>query len=366
MSLKRLFLRLLPAVALAAACTSGPQPATLSVLNESDADRPNEMVAVSAADLLGRLQLSDTSQFVILNAHGLSVPYQVTYDGLVLFRATVPAGGRATYTVQEGDPLPFAAEVQNSESDSLLAWSDDHMAYLSPCAELGSAAFVLPPDETWQRGLSAPDEALPAPVRQALQAATAYEGGRLMLVGHDSLAPMPGWREYEVLDGGPLRFTLKLLDAPLPLSGESLRATRIVQLDAGNRLNKVTVRLEGNHTPVRLAALLPLRSSTATALAETGSGLVAVADTAPTPSREVTFAGCVLPTAPLKAGVRHKKAAGAAGYAFAMQQVEGASEFTYYFGATHQDEQFPTWQAWVDYLAWQARCLRAPLRVVLK
>ena len=80
---------------------------TVTVTNPLAMERSNEMVEVSMETVTDRLGLADTAQIVVLNADGQQVPYQITYDGKVIFPAAIAAGGTATYTIQTGTPEAF-------------------------------------------------------------------------------------------------------------------------------------------------------------------------------------------------------------------------------------------------------------------
>ena len=62
------------------------QDVTVTVTNPLAMERSNEMVEVSMETVTDRLGLADTAQIVVLNADGQQVPYQITYDGKVIFR----------------------------------------------------------------------------------------------------------------------------------------------------------------------------------------------------------------------------------------------------------------------------------------
>lgn len=61
------------------------------------------------------------------------------------------------------------------------------------------------------------------------------------------------YREYEVLDNGPLRTTFKLTFEPEELNGQTISLTKTISLDAGQHFNKVAVDLknqQAERTPV--------------------------------------------------------------------------------------------------------------------
>lgn len=90
------------------------------------------MVEVSMETVTDRLGLADTAQIVVLNADGQQVPYQITYDGKVIFPAAIAAGGTATYTIQTGTPEAFDVKACGRcypERMDDMAWENDLVAF---------------------------------------------------------------------------------------------------------------------------------------------------------------------------------------------------------------------------------------------
>lgn len=61
------------------------------------------------------------------------------------------------------------------------------------------------------------------------------------------------YREYDILDNGPLRTTFKLVYEPEELNGQTIAITKTISLDAGQHFNKIEVALENQQaesTPV--------------------------------------------------------------------------------------------------------------------
>ncbi|TYR37336.1 DUF4861 domain-containing protein [Sphingobacterium phlebotomi] len=61
------------------------------------------------------------------------------------------------------------------------------------------------------------------------------------------------YREYQILDNGPLRTTFKLSFEPEELNGQTISLTKTISLDAGQHFNKVIIDLENQQsesTPV--------------------------------------------------------------------------------------------------------------------
>ena len=102
--MKKIFLAV--ATALAMFSCSQKEPVTVTITNPLSIDRNGEMVEISMAEITGKLQLPDTAQVIVLDENGLEVPYQITYDDMLIFPASVKGDASAVYTIAEGTPQP--------------------------------------------------------------------------------------------------------------------------------------------------------------------------------------------------------------------------------------------------------------------
>ena len=98
--MKKIFLAV--ATALAMFSCSQKEPVTVTITNPLSIDRNGEMVEISMAEITGKLQLPDTAQVIVLDENGLEVPYQITYDDMLIFPASVKGDASAVYTIAEG------------------------------------------------------------------------------------------------------------------------------------------------------------------------------------------------------------------------------------------------------------------------
>ena len=92
-------------LALFTAC--GPKQSTdftVTVTNDQAFDR-EEMVEVPISEVAKKVQLIDEEQYIILDAEGNQVAYQITYDDNLLFPTNVKAGDKAVYTIAVGEPI---------------------------------------------------------------------------------------------------------------------------------------------------------------------------------------------------------------------------------------------------------------------
>ena len=104
---------------------------TITVSN-SDKVQRQELVEVSAQDVYAKLGIKQGDKFIVKNALGQQVAYQVTYDGKLLIDASVRPGGTADFTVMPGEPKPmktFVCGKQYPERVDDIAWENDRTAY---------------------------------------------------------------------------------------------------------------------------------------------------------------------------------------------------------------------------------------------
>ena len=104
---------------------SQKEPVTVTITNPLSIDRNGEMVEISMAEITGKLQLPDTAQVIVLDENGLEVPYQITYDDMLIFPVSVKGGASVTYTIAEGTPQPVdvvACGRQYPERLDDVAW----------------------------------------------------------------------------------------------------------------------------------------------------------------------------------------------------------------------------------------------------
>ena len=128
--MKKIFLAV--ATALAMFSCSQKEPVTVTITNPLSIDRNGEMVEISMAEITGKLQLPDTAQVIVLDENGLEVPYQITYDDMLIFPASVKGDASAVYTIAEGTPQPVdvvACGRQYPERLDDVAWENDRAAY---------------------------------------------------------------------------------------------------------------------------------------------------------------------------------------------------------------------------------------------
>ena len=242
---------------------SQKEPETVTITNPLSIDRNGEMVEISMAEITGKLQLPDTAQVIVLDENGLEVPYQITYDDMLIFPASVKGDASAVYTIAEGTPQPVdvvACGRQYPERLDDVAWENDRAAYRAygpALQEKGERAFGY---DIWTKSVSEPvvedryDGDLNRGISYHVDHGNGMDcyavgptlGGGTAALFPDSTIVYPYcYKDCEILDNGPLRFTAKLVYNPLVVKEDSsVIETRIISLDKGSQMNKTVVSFD--------------------------------------------------------------------------------------------------------------------------
>ena len=247
-------------------------PVTVTVGNPSGMQR-QEVVELDAASVFQRLGISGGRQFVVKNALGFEVPYQLTYDGKLLIEACVAPKGQATYTITKGEPSVFVNTCYGRmypERVDDIAWENDRGAYrcYGPALQRsGEDAFG---NDVWVK--NTPDLVVESRYHNELVNKLSYHVdrgygldcykvgptlgcGTPALIQGDNLVFPYCWKEYELLDNGPLRFTVRLKYNPSKYGNDdNVVENRILSIDKGSNFNKMTVWYDGLTAPADVAS----------------------------------------------------------------------------------------------------------------
>lgn len=369
------------------------QPLTVTVANPLAVDRNGEMVEVPMEAIAVKLQLPDTAQVVVLDENDQEVPYQITYNDMLIFPASVKASATAAYTIKAGVPQPVdvtaCGRVYPERLDD-MAWENDRMAYRAYGPALQAKGERAYGYDIWTKNVPEPvvedryDGELNRGISYHVDHGNGMDvyavgptlGGGTAALYPDSTIVYPYcYKECEVLDNGPLRFTAKLVYNPLVIKGDSdVVETRIISLDKGSQLNKTIVAYNKlNETTPVVAGIVLHKENPEGYSYDASAGYIAYADSTQNARNNngVIYVGAVFP-APLKgAGVKcfpeeeKKNRGGALGHVLAFSEYEPGSEFVYYWGSGWSKAGFNANTDWATYLEGFAQKARNPLTVTL-
>lgn len=387
------------------------RPVTVTVTNPLAMERSNEMVEVSMETVTDRLGLADTAQIVVLNADGQQVPYQITYDGKVIFPAAIAAGGTATYTIQTGTPEAFDVKACGRcypERMDDMAWENDLVAFraygpaLQAKGERGFGYDLFTKYNTTEPMLEAMyakelDKETLAKIAELKKtdpkAAAELSRERSYHIDHGygmdcyAVGPTLGagvaalmvndtiiypwcYKNQEILDNGPLRFTVKLEFTPLTVKGDStVVETRLITLDAGSHLNKTAVSYSNLKETLPIVAGIVLHEPDGAVVADAANGYITYVDPTTGPDNGKIFMGAAVPAVVKDAKTvlfsekEKKERNNADGHVLAVSDYEPGSEYVYYWGFAWDKADIKTADAWNRYMADFAQKVRNPLTV---
>lgn len=383
---------------------------TVTVTNPLAMERSNEMVEVSMETITNRLGLADTAQIVVLDADGQQVPYQITYDGKVIFPATIAANGAATYTIQTGTPEAFDVKACGKcypERMDDMAWENDLVAFraygpaLQAKGERGFGYDLFTKYNTtepileamYAKELNKETRAKIAELKKTDPKAAAelsrersyhidhgygmdcyavgptLGAGVAALMVNDSIIYPWCYKNQEILDNGPLRFTVKLEFTPLTVKGDStVVETRLITLDAGSHLNRTAVSYSNLKETLPIVAGIVLHEPDGAVVADAANGYITYVDPTTGPDNGKIFMGAAVPAVVKDAKTvlfseqEKKERNNADGHVLAVSDYEPGSEYVYYWGFAW-DKADMTADAWNRYMADFAQKVRNPLTI---
>lgn len=403
-------------ILLAACCLTGcsvnKQKVEVSISNSTDLNRENEMVEIPMHEL-GHL-LAD-GQLVVMDSQNNQVPYQVTYDSLLIFPATVGPNQNVVYTVSTGTPVAVdtisCGQLYTNRMDD-IAWENDKAAYRAygpALQKLGEKAFGY---DVFTKSVSEPvvahryqmetDTAIIAQIRllreqgmkkkaDSLLNTKSYHvdhgngmdcynvgptlGGGTAALMEDSTIIYPYcYKDYAILDNGPLRFSLKLTFHPLEVKGSSeVIETRLITLDKGSYLNKTEISYANLPEPKTVVTGLVLHPQNPDGyVANTAGRYIAYADSTNNVNRNngVIFVGAVFTPSLENTGVKwfdkEQAKVGALGHVLGYSTCKPGTDYVYYWGSGWSKADMPDMQSWEKYLKEYACKVAQPLQVKVK
>ena len=393
-----------------AGCTSR-NTRLITISNPTAFDRNEEMVEIPLS------QIPDTdfsTKTIVEESSDKEIPFQITHDGKLIFQVSVKANGTATYTLKDGVPAhadTVACGKQYPERVDDIAWENDKSAYrlYGPALQArGEKAYgydimtksvpypvieeryrmFLDPElnaqvaELREKGLNAEADSLYNSFTYHVDHGNGMDcysvgetlgGGTAALLAADSTIIYPYcYKEFKILDNGPLRFTVQLTFNPLRVNGnDSIVETRILSLDKGSYLNRTCISYAGLDQTTPVAAGIALHKQNPDGYAfDRECGYIAYADSTDNPHNDngIIYVGAAFPDSLTFAGVKlfDKERSGAVGHVLGISEYEPGSTYTYYWGSGWSKGGVESAQKWNEYLEAFSRSMRQPLIIEIK
>lgn len=377
----------------------------LTVRNVSNEQR-QEVVAFDALKVWQALGKAESTPLVVTNLYGQQMPSQLTYDKKLLVDASVLPGATARFNVKAGQPDP----VQEYAVGKLYPWRVDdftwendrcsYRAYGPALQRTGEKAFGF---DVWLKSTPLPDvekryavvydgHRRSAQLRKEGRKQEADSLNLAVSLHHDhgtgldcyNVGPSLGcgtpavvlgdslvlpycFKEYRVLDNGPLRFTAEFVYNTARIDGQDLTEHRLITLDRWSYFNHISVWYEGQKKPIDVCGGVVVHTDKAADLT-LAADHVAYTDPGDNPQRHQfeIYVAALFPNGAANATklVRdpwHKKA-GIVGNAVGIRRGLKAGEcFDYYFGASWCQSNTPNRRFWDMQIAQKLSDIKQPL-----
>lgn len=373
--------------------------------------------------------------YIVKNKSGQQIGSQITHDGYLLIDASVRPHGSATYYVTIGKPYQqkvWATGALYKIRKDDITWENDRCAYrvYGPALQrtgersFGTDVWVknTPDTVVYERYVkdmngNIKGDKIDAKVRalqkqekaeknkakaaalakqiKSLQAesnevdiltsfhldhgngldpyrvgATLGLGAPSLMVGKNQVLPY-SYKDYRILDNGPLRFTVELTYNPSTVGDmKNVVEHRIISLDKGSNFNKMTVWYDGLTHATDFATGFPIHEED-TESKTFAKDYVSYAD--PTDNIEVNnsqvFVGVLFPE-----GIDNtyyqlfdKKHDGATGHALGLKRgLKNGEKYSYYFGAAWSKYDVKSYAEWQIRIKEYLDALKTPLVVEVK
>ncbi len=378
---------------------------TITVENPTD-DNRQEVVEVDAQQVFDKLKIGGGRQFIVLDGDAVEQPYQITSDGKLLIQVFLAPHSSTTFTLVTGEPKAYRLDVNgriypNREDD--LTWENDKNAwrfYGPKMHNKGVSGF-----DTFAKNVTYPiqdqlyhNELTSYGVNERLkkqgrggewaqihrdlytyhrdkgQGMDAYTVGATLgagapaLMDGDKLLLPDVYEKAEILDNGPLRFTVR----QQMFERDGVRESRLISQDKGTHLAKVQVTYEaddnGKINGKSLCAGIAVHESQPKAyVINQKGGYVTYADALDTPQGQngQLYIGLLF-TEKMKS-LRYlplpEKKSGAVGHVVGITPYRAGQTFIYYAGSAWSKYDVPNQQVWEAQLQTYARNIQHPLIV---
>lgn len=378
---------------------------TITVENNEDVQR-QELVEVDFKPIAEKLGLGENDGFVVRNAFGQQVDCQLTYDNHLLIDVAVRPHGTAKYTVAKGVPTQMKhwvfGKMYPTRKDD-IAWENDRGAYrvYGPALQrTGERSFGV---DVWTKNTpeivvedrytadydgnilkniyskrKQGDKWREEDLRTSFHldhgngldcysvGPTLGCGTPALLDGKNLIMPYC-YKDYDILDNGPLRFTVALTYHPSVVKADSnVVEHRIISLDKGSNFNKVVVWYDGLSKPCDFATGVVIHSADKDAY-ELGSDYVQYADPTDTPDKH-NFQIYVATLFPEGAETRflplEKPQGGIEGHALGViKKINDGQRILYYFGSAWSKADIRTQREWKVRIEDFMEALHNPLKI---
>jgi hypothetical protein len=323
----------------------------------------------------------------------------LTHDGQLIIEAAVRPKGVARFRIVSGEPPQFAIVCHGAlhpERKDDFAWENDRGAYRVYGPALGRTGERSFGTDVWTK--NTPDlvvddryyieDVVMMPTVDSLRRINRHRGDSLYRINSyhhdhgrgldpykvgatlgcgapalmlgDSIVMPYTFREYEILDSGPLRFTVHLIYNKVHVGENEVEEHRIIQLDKQSNFNSMTVWYEGLTSQLSFCSgvVIQREDPEPVVLAERYVSYTDPTDQ-PNVHQAPLYVAALFPNGTVETR-QHR------GHALGILKDYHGERYTYYFGSAWSKYDVRTPQEWQARIEWYLRSLATPLQVSVK
>lgn len=387
----------------------------VSVSNPSEIDRHPEIVEVALQDVIAKLGLKDGETFVV-TSDGIETPYQITHDHKVIFPVQLKAGQSVEFILKKGTPAEVVTKVCGNhypkrvddicwENDlvgfRVYGFKEDNPSGYDVFTKKNTDLPVIP--EMYRMALDPEKKKIEKAIKKehGKDSAARFHNQRSFHIDHgygadfyavgqtlgagtsalvegDKIIYPFCYDKFEILDNGPLRFTIKLTFRPFATGGcENVVETRILSIDLGSHFTKTVVSFEGLDSAKPIVTGIVVQDTDGKAVGNAEKGFIAY----PAPTQNFDkfneidngniFVGHAFPFALENAGLTYfsdeesKNRGGSKGHILAHSTYNPSEPFIYYWGFGWNGADMATYEQWLEHLETFAAQLKTPIIINL-
>ncbi|WP_018462596.1 glycoside hydrolase family 88 protein [Segatella paludivivens] len=345
------------------------------------------LAEVSLDSVFAGLGCGNEDDIIVRDAHGNEIEYQKSYNGKLLVDASVRPNGNAVFYVERGQHsamknFVYGACYKIRKDD--IAWENDrgiYRAYGPALQRSGEKAYGF---DVWIK--NTPELVMDKRYKvdydaniiedslyrigkkeeaRAIDDATSfhydhgngmdcYSVGPTLGCGTPALMKdgnmiMPYcYKDYEILDNGPLRFTVRLDFNPVSIGNDkNVVEHRLISLDKGSNFNKITVWYDGMKSACKLVTGVVLHSSDG-AVIDKETVLYADPTDDPDKNNSQIYVGVLFPNGNITTKLMTiKPENGIYGHAVGIKDDYRGEKFTYLFGSAWSKYDVRNMQEWI-------------------
>ncbi|MGI6231318.1 MAG: DUF4861 domain-containing protein [Prevotella sp.] len=364
-----------------------------------------QLVEVDLTTVRQRLGISNSETFIVKNSLQQQVAYQISYDNKLLIEIPVRPLGETRYTITKGIPEPMTTWVQGKlyriRKDD-IAWENDRGAYRVYGPSLQKSGEKSYGIDIWTKSIPQLDvseryykdmegnitgyaNSKDGKKDQDINLHTSFHldhgtgldcysvgptlgcGTPALMDGNKLIYPYC-YKDYKILDNGPLRFTVELTYNTTKIGNDEVTEHRIISLDKGSNFNRMTVWYDGLSKPHDLASGVVLHKADSNSVV-IGKNFVQYADPTDKPGEGYQlYVAAIFPEGADTRKILFDQPEGdAIGHALGIKKnLKNQERYTYYFGSAWSMYDVRTQHEWQCRIDDFMQCLARPVTVTLE